>query len=367
MNLFQQNGHSRFKSLDISLESRVFSGNRSNRDDTGIISHCTTININQSQSQNITINGSPVLLKRKSSSYCDDKIATKDRHALTTNNEQLSLVASSSDEDDEVNKNDDSVEIDESNVNFNQNREQWQKRANTTQSHIKIIPPSSPPPSSSQTLSSLLKSSAISQNQGITNNNTSSTSSTDESSFQLLLMQRSNHTPDLVMDLPLVGLTTNTTSQNNNNNNNDNTVIVTENNFDLSLLSFDTGSSSSSSSTSCFRQLIESPTTTGPESPDMQTAAERFAKQNQCTLKKNTKLLHVDNNNKQQQQQVNEESNLIAITTSPMLDRKYVTIGSGSVSDNATTTTFKPQLKSKPPVLKKPAGLRKDQPDLSAT
>ena len=51
-----------------------------------------------------------------------------------------------------------------------------------------------------------------------------------------------------------------------------------------------------------------------------------------------------------------------------MPERKYATIG------GATTTTFKPQLKAKPPVLKKPAFsvplsvssdvLRKDQPDL---
>jgi hypothetical protein len=82
---------------------------------------------------------------------------------------------------------------------------------------------------------------------------------------------------------------------------------------------------------------LESPQ--GPESPDMQTAAERFAKQNQCTLKKNTKV-HVDNSD------LSADPNLITIT-SPMPERKYATIG------NATTTTFKPQLKAKPAVLKK--------------
>lgn len=97
----------------------------------------------------------------------------------------------------------------------------------------------------------------------------------------------------------------------------------------------------------------------GPESPDMQTAAERFAKQNQCTLKKNTKL-HIDSC------EMAPEADVIAIT-SPMPERKYATIGS-----TATTTTFKPQFKSKPPVLKKPAfpvpavtpDSRLDHPDL---
>ncbi|XP_054277827.1 SLIT-ROBO Rho GTPase-activating protein 1-like isoform X3 [Macrosteles quadrilineatus] len=91
---------------------------------------------------------------------------------------------------------------------FSQNRELWQRRANS-QSHL---------------------------------NQSASTVGKD------LWEMRQKHTPDLVMDLPLVG----------------------------------SAESPGSKSTGG-----ESPT--GPESPDMTTAAERFAKQNQCTLKKNTK------------------------------------------------------------------------------
>lgn len=59
----------------------------------------------------------------------------------------------------------------------------------------------------------------------------------------------------------------------------------------------------------------------GLESPDMTTAAERFAKQNQCTLKKNSKPSKPDPS-----------------TCSPVLLKK-------------------PQIKIKPEVMKKPVGL----------
>lgn len=196
-------------------------------------------------------------------------------------------------------------EIDESNVNFNQNREQWQRRANS-QSHIHL--------SQSQTLKA--------------NRNSES-------------YLRQNHTPDLVMDLPLVG--------------NLSPKETTKKSISIS------SNLNSESDDSTSIKSLESPQ--GPESPDMQTAAERFAKQNQCTLKKNTKV-HVDSSD------LRTESNLITIT-SPMPERKYATIGSATTT---TTTTFKPQLKVKPPVLKKPAfsvplssvssEIQKDQPDL---
>lgn len=240
------------------------------------VSHRTTININQSQSHNIFVNSTP-----------DDELALS------------SSVGST-------------AEIDDSNVNFNKNREQWQRRA-SSQSHIKV----------SQTLKS---------------NRHSET-----------WVQRQNHTPDLVMDLPLIG--------------NSSPKEVAKKSISVSENLY----SDSSEDESVSVQSLESPT--GPESPDMTTAAERFAKQNQCTLKKNTKILSESSDS------INVTkpfSDLVAIS-SPMTERKYSTL-----PDNAgsTTTTFKPQVKVKPPVLKKPVFsvplpaapqevLRKDQPDLT--
>lgn len=106
----------------------------------------------------------------------------------------------------------------ESSTNFNQNRELWQRRA-ASQGHI------DPP-----------------QNTSLRHS-------------QELWELRQKHTPDLVMDLPVVG----SSSPKEGN--------------DKSISEEDSSGSESSSP--------------GPESPDMTTAAERFAKQNQCTLKKN--------------------------------------------------------------------------------
>ncbi|KAK3933383.1 SLIT-ROBO Rho GTPase-activating protein 1 [Frankliniella fusca] len=75
---------------------------------------------------------------------------------------------------------------------------------------------------------------------------------------------RQKQTPDLVLDLPF-----RLTSESNS----------TKDSETDSLSDKDDDSHSSLSPT-------------GPESPDMTTAAERFAKQNQCTLKKNTKASH---------------------------------------------------------------------------
>ncbi|CAH1377786.1 SLIT-ROBO Rho GTPase-activating protein 1-like isoform X7 [Tenebrio molitor] len=278
----RENGHNRLKSLDISLESQLLSKIR----DPALVSHCTTINVNQSYPQSITINGSPVLLSRK---VIEPKLDSTEED-------------SKSDPPDSSLKTE--PEIDESNVNFSQNRELWQRRANSQSQLCQVT-------SQSQTLKA--------------NRNS-------ESSY----LQRQNHTPDLVMDLPLVGSSSpkETTKKS----------VSISGNLDAEAAAEDDTSAK-----------LESPQ--GPESPDMQTAAERFAKQNQCTLKKNTKV-HVDNSD------LSADPNLITIT-SPMPERKYATIG------NATTTTFKPQLKAKPAVLKKPAfsvplsaDVRKDQPDL---
>lgn len=78
---------------------------------------------------------------------------------------------------------------------------------------------------------------------------------------------RHKHTPDLVMDLPLSDQDFGKKSS--------------------SLISL------SSSDEETPKQPVRTEAVTSPtgdlESPDMSTAAERFAKQNQCTLKKNTK------------------------------------------------------------------------------
>ncbi|XP_044011842.1 SLIT-ROBO Rho GTPase-activating protein 1-like isoform X2 [Aphidius gifuensis] len=126
---------------------------------------------------------------------------------------------------------------------FSANRELWQRRA-SSQSHLTI-------PS-------------------ITSSSASSTSSSSSTSSQPLISKsfrvsqefrdmRQKHTPDLVMDLPLSAQ--------------------------------DPTKKSSSSLCSSDDDNIhqQSSSVNGPESPDMSTAAERFAKQNQCTLKKNTK------------------------------------------------------------------------------
>lgn len=171
-----------------------------------------------------------------------------------------------------------SKQIDESNVDFTQNRELWQRRANLEST------PASP----------LLKTHRFSEP----------------------YIQRQNHTPDLVMDLPVVG--------------NSSPKELAKS---MSVLS-STYSDSSPEDDASPTKLVENKT--GADSPDMQTAAETFAKQNQCTLKKNKKIQM-------------ENTEYVTIT-SPMLDRKYATLG----SNTSTTTTFKPQPKTKPMVLKKP-------------
>lgn len=166
----------------------------------------------------------------------------------------------------------DLVEIDKSVVNFSQNREQWQRRA-SSQTPLKIT----------QTPK---------QNQQQTE----------------CRIQRQNHTPDLVMDLPLV-------SSSSPKQLNKKSANPSENSLDEDTTSL---------------KSLESPT--GPDSPDMQTAAERFAKQNQCTLKKNTKIHITDTAN------ISDKADV----TSPVAERK------GIAGD-------RPQVKAKPPVLKKPS------------
>lgn len=200
-----------------------------------------------------------------------------------------------------IDKKNDLAEIDESNVNFNLNKEQWQRRANL------------------QNNTSLIKQNRHSEP----------------------YLQRQSHTPDLVMDLPLIG---NCSPQETKKK----SISVSANlSSDNSLID------------NISLKSIESPT--DPDSPEMTTAAETFAKQNQCTLKKNTKINDTNIFSE------TKKSDYIAIT-SPSTERKLT---SNNIITNTTTSTFKPQLKSKPPLLKKPvfsvnnlnSCIRKDQDD----
>ncbi|XP_066594494.1 SLIT-ROBO Rho GTPase-activating protein 1-like isoform X2 [Prorops nasuta] len=166
---------------------------------------------------------------------------------------------------------------------------------------------------------------------------------------------RQKHTPDLVMDLPLSAQ-------------------------DASKKSASSSSLSSSDDEAPLHPVrIEASTspTGGPESPDMSTAAERFAKQNQCTLKKNTKtnpesskLKRVETAEAEPEVYVEQEeivrsasSNEIGSDAiglrSPLPPRStpkivakfadmHLTGGSQQVS------SFKPQVKVKPTILRKP-------------
>lgn len=181
--------------------------------------------------------------------------------------------------------------IDESNVNFSQNRELWQKRASSQSSY-----------------------------------NISSNTS------QKSLLQRQIHTPDLVMDLPLVGSSS--------------PKEQTKKSISLSASSMSDLYSGEEDSTSVIS--LESPQ--GPESPDMSTAAERFAKQNQCTLKKNTKIHASDTIISTVGTKPNSDN--IVTVCSPLPVRNTMKLASTNLT--TTTTTFKPQIKAKPPVLRKP-------------
>ncbi|XP_011305833.1 SLIT-ROBO Rho GTPase-activating protein 1-like isoform X2 [Fopius arisanus] len=153
---------------------------------------------------------------------------------------------------------------------------------------------------------------------------------------------RQKHTPDLVMDLPL-------TPQD------------------------DSKKSSSSLSSSDDESSVLPNPSQGPESPDMSTA-ERFAKQNQCTLKKNTKTNGgnserikslIDDEDQGEGSEIVRSASSSEITgndvpmrsplpprSTPLIAAKFadmrLTGGSQQVS------SFKPQVKVKPTILRKP-------------
>ncbi|XP_076639408.1 SLIT-ROBO Rho GTPase-activating protein 1 isoform X2 [Colletes latitarsis] len=157
---------------------------------------------------------------------------------------------------------------------------------------------------------------------------------------------RQKHTPDLVMDLP------------------------------LSAQDAGKKSASSSSLSSSDEETPIQPTraeaatspTGGPESPDMSTAAERFAKQNQCTLKKNTKSsleasklkrMETENEPEQEEEMVrsassNQISDSIPIRSPRSTPKIVAKFADMHLTGGSQVSSFKPQVKVKPTILKKP-------------
>lgn len=151
-------------------------------------------------------------------------------------------------QDDELHQESQQQQQQQTTTNFSVNRELWQRRA-TSQTQ-------STPKSSSYSRTS-----------------------------QEFREMRQKHTPDLVMDLPLsaqdpVGKKSASSSSLSSSDE--------ETTMPLSLLA-------PQQQTPPTRSEAATSPTGGPESPDMSTAAERFAKQNQCTLKKNTKTANSEN------------------------------------------------------------------------
>ncbi|XP_034939969.1 SLIT-ROBO Rho GTPase-activating protein 1-like isoform X2 [Chelonus insularis] len=221
--------------------------------------------------------------------------------------------------------NDNKDENNKETITFSVNRELWQKRANS-QTHLPpIVPPTSKNIRASQEFREM----------------------------------RQKHTPDLVMDLPLAAQDASKKSASSSSLNSSD---------DENLLHVRSDSARSPSN--------------GPESPDMSTAAERFAKQNQCTLKKNTKSSNASNNSMDASRikslvgtdaescehvetkdivrsaSNNEISENVPLRSplpprsTPMIAAKFadmrLTGGSQQVS------SFKPQVKVKPTILRKP-------------
>nr|XP_033339739.1 SLIT-ROBO Rho GTPase-activating protein 1-like isoform X2 [Megalopta genalis] len=168
---------------------------------------------------------------------------------------------------------------------------------------------------------------------------------------------RQKHTPDLVMDLPLSAQDASKKSASSNS---------------LSSSDEDTPVQPSRA------EAATSPTG-GPESPDMSTAAERFAKQNQCTLKKNTKTnppetqsklkRGVDAENEPEQEpeemvrsassnQISSDSSMPLRSPLPprsKIEPKIVAkFADMHLTGGSQVSSFKPQVKVKPTILRKP-------------
>lgn len=224
------------------------------------------------------------------------------------------------------------VELQEQ-TTFSANRELWQRRA-TSQTHL--TPPVPPTPKSFR-------------------------------SSQEFREMRQKHTPDLVMDLPL---------------------SAQDAGKKKSASSNSLSSSDEEAPASNPRGIVEtpkSPTGGGPESPDMSTAAERFAKQNQCTLKKNTKTgsdagaatklkrmdTEADPDPEREPEIVRSTSNNEISSSgdcvslrSPLPSRSTPKIvakfgdmrltGGSQQQQQQQVSSFKPQVKVKPTILRKP-------------
>lgn len=148
---------------------------------------------------------------------------------------------------------------------------------------------------------------------------------------------RQKQTPDLVLDLPL---------RLNSGSNGHNAVVADEKDQESHTL----------------------PSPTGPESPDMTTAAERFAKQNQCTLKKNTKAsqsLGSPLDSKSSNTSHSSPRHSKSVDCQGEKDVKsgvyYLTKQSSASAALPSDTdikpvvsAFKPPLKAKPQIMKKP-------------
>ncbi|XP_072757096.1 SLIT-ROBO Rho GTPase-activating protein 1 isoform X2 [Anoplolepis gracilipes] len=152
-----------------------------------------------------------------------------------------------------VTPDDESQQEQQQTTNFSANRELWQRRA-TSQSQLMntTVVPATPKSSSYSRVS------------------------------QEFREMRQKHTPDLVMDLPLSAqdpVGKKSASSSSLSSSDDETMMMPS-----SLLPPQQQQQAPPS-----RAEAATSPTGGPESPDMSTAAERFAKQNQCTLKKNTK------------------------------------------------------------------------------
>ncbi|XP_047367547.1 SLIT-ROBO Rho GTPase-activating protein 1-like isoform X5 [Vespa velutina] len=212
---------------------------------------------------------------------------------------------------------------------FSANRELWQRRAT---SQTQLNPPIPP------------------------GGNATTTSSKSYRSSQEFREMRQKQTPDLVMDLPLSAqdASKKSASSSSLSSSDDETSVVLPNRT---------------------TEAATSPTG-GPESPDMSTAAERFAKQNQCTLKKNTKTNpegsklkrletadHLESTDIEGTEEIvrsastNQISDSLALRSplpprsTPKIVAKFADM---HLTGGSQVSSFKPQVKVKPTILRKP-------------
>ena len=177
-------------------------------------------------------------------------------------------------------------------------------------------------------------------------------------------LQKQKQTPDLVMDLPILG-----TSPKNGDSPQGSPKILDSENHEEPI-----------------RPAIASNVTTTIESPDM-TSADRFATTSQCTLKKNSATTSKQCSNDAETQTAEKtnsqntelkksnsipvKSEVVTITgvgsRTPKMTSKYTHFSQIS-TDNASASeisSFKPQAKLRPTVKKKPALPLKPSPEIS--